>query len=66
MSDPGDATETVRSQHRPGPPPRFTGRLVLQEEPEVIRRLEQAAELSGHSVAAEIRAAVRWWLKETE
>jgi hypothetical protein len=39
---------------------------VLQEEPEVIRRLEQAAELSGHSVAAEIRAAVRWWLKETE
>jgi hypothetical protein len=40
--------------------------LVLQEEPEVICRLEAAAERSGHSVAAEIRAALRWWLKETE
>jgi len=39
---------------------------VLQEEPEVIRRLEAAAELSGDSVAAEIRAALRWWLKETK
>jgi hypothetical protein len=39
--------------------------MVLQEEPQIISRLEDAAERSGHSVAAEIRAALRWWLKET-
>jgi hypothetical protein len=54
MNEPRDVTETVKRQRRPGPPPRYTGRLVLQEEPEIIRRLEEAAEVSGHSVAAEV------------
>jgi hypothetical protein len=40
---------------------RFTQRLVVMEEPEVIESLQQQARDSGHSVAAEVRAALRYW-----
>jgi hypothetical protein len=66
MSTTGDAVEKDKRQRRPGPPPRFTSRLVICEEPDVIRQLEEQAASSGVSVASEIRQAVRWWLKASE
>lgn len=43
--------------------PRFTARIVILEQPEVAERVAQAAEIAGHSVAAEIRGAIRYWLE---
>ena len=58
--------EIASSQPRPGPPPRFTSRVVVMEQPEVLAKLEQLASDSGHSVAAEIRSAIRYWLQAWE
>jgi hypothetical protein len=40
---------------------RFTRRVVFLEEPEVAEWLEHHAESWGHSLAAEIRCAIRYW-----
>lgn len=42
---------------------RFTRRVHLAEEPSVVADLESMAVESGHSLAAEFRMAVRWWLR---
>jgi hypothetical protein len=39
--------------------PRYTARLVLLEEPQVAEQIGQLAHRNGHSVAAEVRAAIR-------
>ncbi len=46
--------------------PRYTQRIVILEEPKVIERVRGMAEASGHSLAAEIRQALRWWLRSNE
>ena len=43
--------------------PRFSQRLVILETPEIAERVVEAAEIAGHSVAAEIRGAIRYWLQ---
>jgi hypothetical protein len=58
--------DTVKSQRRPGPEPRYTIRLVTMEEPQIVARLGRLAEESGRSVASEVRAAVRWWPQSME
>jgi len=45
---------------------RFTRRLTFFEEPAVATDLEQLARDRGCSTAAEIRAAIRWWLRAHE
>ena len=42
---------------------RYTGRLVVMEEPEVVEELNRLAHLAGHSLAAEVRQAIRWWIQ---
>jgi hypothetical protein len=37
----------------------YTHRLVIFEQPSVVKRLEELALASGHSVSAEVRYAVR-------
>lgn len=49
-----------------GERPRFTTRIVFLETPEVAQTLERFAAESGRSVAAEIRAAVRYWIRAWE
>jgi hypothetical protein len=51
MSDTTEAVEQATSR-------RFTHRLVVMEEPEVIEWPSQQALDPGHSVAAEVRAAL--------
>jgi hypothetical protein len=41
---------------------RYTRRLVILEDPAVVKRLEELASAAGHSVGAEVRYAVRRWL----
>jgi hypothetical protein len=45
---------------------RFTRRLVVLEEPRVAARIEELAGEAGHSMSAEIRTAVRWWIRSIE
>ena len=58
--------EIVKTHRRPGPPARYRARVVLMEEPEIVEKLDRSAIKAGHSVAAEIRAAVRSWLSAWE
>jgi hypothetical protein len=37
----------------------YTHRLVIFEQPAVVKRLEELASRAGHSVGAEVRYAVR-------
>jgi hypothetical protein len=66
MTETGNAVEIAKSLRRPGPPPRYTVRLVTMEEPKVVAELEEMAEQSGRSVASEVRAAVRYWISVNE
>jgi hypothetical protein len=51
---------------RGGPDAVFTARFVFHEEPAILEKLEQLAFRSGHSVAAEIRSAIRYWISATD
>jgi hypothetical protein len=42
---------------------RFSRRLQIHEDPAVIEKLQEYALDSGRSVAAEVRAALRWWIR---
>jgi hypothetical protein len=53
----------VRADRQPA---RYIRRLVVLEEPRVVEKLEELASASGHSVAAEIRGAVRYWISAWE
>lgn len=67
VTEAGDAVNSTQSQRRrPGPEARFTSKIVVHEEPQVVRELGEAAERSGGSVAAEIRRAIRYWLSANE
>jgi hypothetical protein len=66
MNEPGSHPEMEQRPRRAGPDPVFTARFVFHEEPAILEKLERAAFRSGHSVAAEIRAAVRYWLDAWE
>jgi hypothetical protein len=44
----------------------FTASFRFQEDPAVLKELEALASRSGHSIAAEIRSAVRYWISATE
>ena len=46
-----------------GDPPRYTHRLVVLEEGQVVDRLASMASESGHSLSAEVRSAIRFWIK---
>ncbi len=46
---------------RPGPV--LIRRVVLHEEPEVVEELQRRARRQARSLGAEIRAAVRAWLR---
>jgi hypothetical protein len=43
---------------------RFTRRVVIREAPHIVAQLERLAAERGHSVAAEVRHAVRRELDE--
>jgi hypothetical protein len=43
----------------------FTASFRFQEDPAVLKELEALASRSGHSIAAEIRSAVRYWIAAT-
>lgn len=43
---------------------RYSHRLVLLEEPQVAARLAEMARQNGHSLASEVRGAVRAWLRD--
>jgi hypothetical protein len=45
---------------------RFTARLVVLETPDIARKIARMAESSGHSLAAEVRAALRFWIAQWE
>jgi hypothetical protein len=45
---------------------RFSRRLVILETPTVVARLEQLAERAGHSTSAEVRSAIRLWLRSVD
>jgi hypothetical protein len=45
---------------------RFTRRFVFYEEPAVIAKINELAVQTGHSLSAEIRAALRYWVKAWE
>jgi hypothetical protein len=45
---------------------KFTKRIVVLEEPRVAVRMEELARASGHSTAAEVRGAIRWWIRSLE
>jgi len=45
---------------------RFTHRIVALEEPRIVEELESLAYGSGSSVAAQVRAAIRYWLQAHE
>ncbi len=50
----------------PGPPAMYVRRVVVMEDPEVVKRLEALSRTYGRSLSAEVRAAVRYWLAEYE
>ena len=43
-------------------PKRFTARLVVLEEPEVAEKIARMARENAHSLAAEVRGAIRYWI----
>lgn len=45
---------------------RFTHRLVVMEDPLIVEKVSDLAESAGHSVAAEVRGAVRYWIRQWE
>ena len=45
---------------------RFTRRVSFYEEPDMVAAVEELARDSGRSTAAEIRAAIRYWLRANE
>jgi hypothetical protein len=65
MNEPTLVPETVQRPRRGGPDPVFTASFRFQEDPAVLKELEALASSSGHSVAAEIRSAVRYWIAAT-
>jgi len=46
--------------------PTFVRRVVFAEDPAIARTLEERAVAHGHTVAAEVRAAVREHLRREE
>jgi plasmid stability protein len=40
----------------------FTARMVVMERPEIAEEVSRRAAASGRSLAAEVRAAIRYWL----
>lgn len=66
MSEPRDATDTVQRPRRGGPDPVFTASFRFQEDPAILKQIEELASNAGHSVAAEIRRALRFWLEAWE
>jgi hypothetical protein len=46
----------------PERPGRYSTRLVVLEEPRVIEQVRQLALENGHSLGAEVRQALRYWL----
>ena len=40
----------------------FTARMVVMEHPEIAEEMSRRAAASGRSLAAEVRAAIRYWL----
>ena len=66
MSGPGDILQSVQRPRRGGPDPVFTASFRVQEEPAIPKRLEEHASDSRHSVAAEVRAAIHYWLSARE
>jgi plasmid stability protein len=47
-------------------PKKYVERLVVLERPDIAARLRQRALEEGHSVGAEVRQAVRAWLRIQE
>lgn len=47
-------------------PARYTHRLVVLEDPTVVKRLQELADAAGQSIAAEVRYAIRRWLLANE
>ena len=45
---------------------KYTERVVVLEQPQVVATLREAAEERGHSLGAEVRQAVRAWLASKE
>jgi hypothetical protein len=45
---------------------RFSKRIVVLEQPTIAAKLEEMAAASGHSVGAEVRGAIRWWIQSVE
>ncbi|HUE95085.1 MAG TPA: hypothetical protein VMN39_00410 [Longimicrobiaceae bacterium] len=43
---------------------RYTTRMVILEEPAVAAKITHMAHERGHSVAAEVRGALRYWIAE--
>lgn len=48
------------------PPPRYSRRLVVLEEPEIVERVRRVANESGMSMAAAVRLAIRRELLDIE
>ncbi len=53
-------------QHSGDERARFTARIPFFERPEVAEKLARMADQNGHSLAAEIRGAVRFWIQSWE
>ena len=45
---------------------RFTARLVAMGDPAVIEKLTEMSRGAGHSLAAEVRGALRFWIAAWE
>lgn len=45
---------------------RFTRKVAFFEAPELVEVIERLARESGRSMAAEIRAALRYWVSANE
>ncbi len=43
---------------------RFTRRVAFHEEPAVVAELERLAASWGHSMASEVRSAIRFWIEQ--
>jgi hypothetical protein len=42
---------------------RFTRRVTFHERPSIVAGLQKLAEARGHSLASEIRNALRYWIQ---
>ncbi|MDP9329996.1 MAG: ribbon-helix-helix domain-containing protein [Actinomycetota bacterium] len=45
---------------------RFTHRLQVHEDPNIAEQIRKLSRDSGRSLAAEVRAAIRYWLQANE